>query len=109
MVIEIVLSDFRKMCIAEMKMYYSKQKPTIIHYHKLKDFNSEAFITDLKALFSKSFHEEIIPFETLKKSVNVTLEKYAATKTGYSRAYQAPYMNKKLGKEVIKRSRLRNK
>ena len=32
MVIETELSNFRKMSITAMKMYYSKQKPSIIHY-----------------------------------------------------------------------------
>ena len=34
-------------------MYYSKQKPTIIHYRKFKDFNSDAFIKDLKNIISQ--------------------------------------------------------
>ena len=55
-IIEKGLSDFHKMCVTVMKMYYSKQKPTIIHYHELKDFNNETFIKDLNALLSKSFH-----------------------------------------------------
>ena len=37
MVIETGLSDFHNMCITVMKMCYSKQKPSIIHYHKFKD------------------------------------------------------------------------
>ena len=41
--------------------------------------------------------------------MNVTLEKHAPTKKRYARATQAPYMNKKLSKEIMKRSRLRNK
>ena len=47
---------------------------------------------------------------TLKKElVNVTLKKHAPTKKQYARANQAPYMNKKLSNEIMKRSRLRNK
>ena len=38
-----------------MKVYHSKQKPTIIHCHKLKNFESEAFIKDIKALLSNYF------------------------------------------------------
>ena len=109
MVIETGLSDFHKMCITVMKMYYSKQKPSIIHYRKFKDFNNDAFIKDLKTLLSKSFNEETIPFQALRESVNVTLEKHAPSKARYTRANQAPYMNKKLSKEIMKRSRLRNK
>ena len=40
--------------------------------------------------------------------MNVTLEKHAPTEKGYARANQATYMNKKLSKEIMKRSRLRN-
>ena len=109
MVIETGLSDFHKMCITVMKMYYSKQKPTIIHYRKFKDFNNDSFIKDLQTLLTKSFNEEAIPFQALRESVNVTLEKHAPTKKRYARANQAPYMNKKLSKEIMKRSRLRNK
>ena len=49
MVIETGLSNFHKMCITLMKMYYSKQKP-IIHYRKFKDFNNDSFIKDLQTL-----------------------------------------------------------
>ena len=109
MVIETGLSDFHKMCITVMKMYHSKQKPSIIHYRKFKDFNNDAFIKDLKTLLSKSFNEETIPSQALRDSVNATLEKHAPSKTRYTRANQAPYMNKKSCKEIMKRSRLRNK
>ena len=36
MVIEIGLSDLDKMSIGAIRMYYSKQKSTIIHDRKLK-------------------------------------------------------------------------
>ena len=42
MVIETGLSDFHTMCITVMNMYYSKQKPTTIHYRKFKDFNNDS-------------------------------------------------------------------
>ena len=80
MVIETGLSDFPKMSITVMKMYYSKQKPTIIHYRKLKDFQNDSFIKDLQTVLTKSFNEEAIPFQALRESVNVTLEKHAPTK-----------------------------
>ena len=90
-------------------MYYNKHKPSIIHFHKFKDFNNDAFIKDLKTLLSKSSNEETIPFQALRESVNVTLVKHAPSKTRYIRANQTPYMNKKLSKEIMKRSRPRNK
>ena len=92
-----------------MKMYYSKQKLSIIHYRNFKDFNNNSFIKDFQTLLTKSFNEEAISFRALRESVNVTPEKHASTKKQYARANQAPYMNKKLSKEIMKRSRLRNK
>ena len=89
-----------------MKMCYSKQKPTIIYYRKFKDFNNDSFIKDLQTLLTKSFNGEAIPFQTLRESVNLTLKKHAPTKKRHARATQAPYMNKKLSKEIMKRSRL---
>ena len=41
--------------------------------------------------------------------MNATLEKHAPSKIRCTRANQAPYMNKKLSKEIMKPSRLRNK
>ena len=67
MVIETGLSDFHKMCITVMKMYYSKQNPTIIHYRKFKDFNNHSFINDLQTLLTKSFNEDAIPFQALRE------------------------------------------
>ena len=79
----------------KVKSSFHKHKPSIVHLYKLKDFNNEASIKNLKALLSKSFHEEKVPSEPLKKSVNVTLEKHAPIKTRYSRANQAPDKNKR--------------
>ena len=109
MVIEKGLSDFHKICITVMKMYCSKQKPSITHYRKFKDFNNDGFINDFKTLLLKSFNEETIPFQALRESVNLTLEKHAPSKARYTRANQVPYMNKKLSTEIMKRSCLRNK
>ena len=73
-----------------MKMCYIKQKPTIIHYRKLKDFNNDAFIKDLRVFLQKSFQEKIVPFEALRRSVNVILKNHALTKARYGIANQAP-------------------
>ena len=42
MVINTVLSDFHKLYITVMKIYYSKQKSHIIHQGKFKDFNNDS-------------------------------------------------------------------
>ena len=41
--------------------------------------------------------------------MNITLDKHAPLMKRYIRANQFPFINKKLSKEIMKRSRLRNK
>ena len=96
MVIETGLSDVHKMCVT-------------LHYHKFKNLNNDAFLKDLKEILALPCNEKTIPDPKLRESVNITLEKHATSKTRYMRATQAPYMNKKLSKEIMKRSRLRNR
>ena len=58
---------------------------------------------------SKLCNQQNVPFKILKESVNITFDKHAPLKKRYVRANQSPFMNKKLSKEIMKRSRLRNK
>ena len=109
MLFETGLSDFHKMSVTVMKMYYAKQKPSIVHYRKFKNFCNDSFIKDTELLLSKLCDQQNVPFKILKESVNITLDKHAPLKKRYVRANQSPFMNKKLSKEIMKRSRLRNK
>ena len=103
------LSNFHKMSVTVMKMYYAKQKPSIVHYRKFKDFCNDSFIKHTELLLSKLCDQQNVPFKILKESVNITLDKNAPSKKRYVRANQSPFMNKKLSKKIMKRSRLRNK
>ena len=61
---------------------------------------------------SKLQSEQNVPFKTLKEAVNITVAKHAPLKKILEVAHQFqqfPFMNKKLSKEIMKRSRLRNK
>ena len=42
MVIETGLSDFHKMSDTVMKMYYTKQKPSIVHNSNFKNFSNDS-------------------------------------------------------------------
>ena len=48
-------------------------------------------------------------FSLNNPSVNITLDKHAPLRKIYVRTNQSPFMNKTLNKEIIRRSRLRNK
>ena len=79
-VFETGLSDFHKMSVTVMKMYYAKQKPSVVHYRKFKDFSNDSFIKDTELLLSKLCDQQNIPFKILKESVNITLDKHAPLK-----------------------------
>ena len=53
--------------------------------------------------------QQNVSFKILKESVNITLDKHAPLKKRYVRANQSPFLNKKLSKEIMKRSHLKNK
>ena len=108
-VIETELPEFHKMCATVMKMYYNKQKPSIGHYHKFKNFWNDTLIKDVKTALSKFYSEQYVPFKTLNESVNITFDKRAPLMKRYIRGNQFPFMNKRISKEIMKRSCLRNK
>ena len=83
MTIETGLSDFHKMAILVMKIFYKKQKPNIIRYHNYKNFNNELFINFVEELTSK--YNEPLKFEYFKNIVDKILEKHAPMKKRFVR------------------------
>ena len=72
-VIETGLSDFYKMSLTVMKLFYKKQKPKILQYRKYKDFSNEAFIDGLESALPR-FSQ--ISFGTFKSTVENILQKF---------------------------------
>ena len=105
-VIETGLSDFHKMSLTVMKVFYNKQKPKIIQYRKYTGFSNEAFMHELESALAR-FSQ--ISFGTFKSTVDNILQKHAPIKKRYVRANQASFINSKIHKEVMRRTRLRNK
>ena len=69
-VFETGLSDFHKMSVTVMKMYYAKQKPSIVHYRKFKDFCNDSFIKDTELLLSKLCDQQNVPFKIATKRIS---------------------------------------
>ena len=46
--IEAGLSDFHKMVVDVIKMYFPKRKPQVIRYRKYKGFHNETFLDTLR-------------------------------------------------------------
>ena len=63
MVFETGLSDFHKMSATFMKMYYTKQKPSMVPYRKFKNCCNDSFIKDTELLLSKLCEQQIVPLE----------------------------------------------
>ena len=96
------MSDFHKICVTVTKMYYFRQKPSVITYKKLKKFSNIVFRKDLEEHLTKFEHFDNIPSNLFKETVNIILEKHAPTKKKYVRANQAPFITKTLSKELMK-------
>ena len=90
MVTETELSDFGKMSVTVMKMYQTKQKPSIIHYRKFKNFCNDSFLKDIEILLPKLRNQQNVPFKILKELVSITLEKPS------KKRYVRPFLKKKL-------------
>ena len=58
MTIETGLSHFLKLSLMVMKVFYKKQKPNnIIKYRSYRNFDNEAFISNLGVAFSEIYNE----------------------------------------------------
>ena len=71
MVFEAGLSDFHKIAAAVMTMYYTKQKLSIVHYRKFKNFCNDSFIKDTELPVSKLCNQQYVPFKILKKPQSI--------------------------------------
>ena len=103
-VFETVLSDFHLLTVTEFKMGFQKLKPQVITYRNYKHFNNDRFPADIKTC---GFDAKDI--NSFKETILSVFNKYAPIKKKYIRANEAPFMTKNLHKEIMKRSRLRNK
>ena len=89
MVIETGLSDFHKMSLTVMKVFYKKQKPNIITHRSYKHFDNEAFLTDIQNHLSEEYDQNPdLTFSTFKRSICNILELHAPLKKRYVRANQ---------------------
>ena len=108
--VETGLSDFHKMTLTVMKVFYKKQKPNIVTYRNYKHFSNEAFMLDVKnSIIQMTSENNDLEFDRLKTALDEAIQRHAPIKKRYVRANQVPFINKKINKEIMKRSRLRNK
>ena len=108
--IETGISDFHKMVVTVMKTRYEKQKAKTIQYRNYKHFHEQSFNFELSNELMKidinNAFNEIKAFNEIFFKV---LDKHAPKKQKYIRANNSIYTTKAIRKEILHRSRLRNK
>ena len=87
MTLETGLSDFHKMTLTVMKVFYKKQKPTIITYRSYKNFSNEVFMADFQNRISQVTSENNdLEFDIFEAVLNQAIQKQAPIKQRYVRA-----------------------
>ena len=80
-VIETCLSDFHKMLLTVLKIFYKKQRTDIFRYRNYRNFDNELFMNDVEKSISRVHcHNQFLDFETFKKKVDFILEKHGPLK-----------------------------
>ena len=105
MTMETGISDFHKMVITVLKIFYKKQKPKIIHYRNYKTFNAN--------LFKEELNNELLnidinnaEFVELTSTVLAVLDRHAPIKRKYIHANNSAFMTKELRAVIMQRSKL---
>ena len=86
-------------------IYFQKIRPRIIIYRSYRDFSNERFIVSL----INNFANNDDGLKTFCKTTMNALNSFAFIKKESARDNQMPLMTKNLSKEIMTRSRLRNK
>ena len=98
------------MTLTVMKVFYKKQKTNIVAYRNYKHFSNEAFMLDVKnSIIQVTSENNDLEIDRFKAALDEAIQRHAPIKKRYVRANQAPFINKKINKEIMKRSSLRNK
>ena len=89
-----------------MKLKYNKLRPKKIIYRPLKDMNLDVYMNDIQKGLSKI---PIGDFSAFNNVINYVTDQHAPTKTKLVRGNDKPFMTKQFRKEIMKRTRLKNK
>ena len=107
--IESGLSDFHNMIVTVFKTTFQKRAPTLIRYRNYSKLNDEFFRSELSNELLLNCDLRTIKYEDFHYIFMNVLNKHAPLKTKIIRSNNVPFMNKNLRKQVMTRSRLKNK
>ena len=104
------LSDCHKMVITSFRSFFSRAPPRDIIYRSYQKFNSQNFLDDLNSNLNQAENSSgIVSYEKLTQIFKQTIQTHAPLKKRRIRGNQAPFMTKELSKQIMKRSRYKNK
>ena len=109
-VLETEVSGFHLMTVAVMRKTFKKMPPKVINYRSHRDFSNETYIVVRINNFSiEVFVKNNDGLKKFCKPTMDTLNYFSPIKKKYARGNQMSFMTKNLSKEIMTRSRLRNK
>ena len=98
------------MTLTVMRKSFKKLNPRVINCRSYKHFSNEVFRESLLGKLSQqTFVNNDYGFEKFCNITLKTLDKHAPRKENHARGNQMSFMRKDLSKNIMKRSRLRNK
>ena len=103
-VFETGMSDHHLMVYTMLKSTYTKLEPKILKNRSYKDFYEEYFLNDLQHGLSNNGN-----FNDFNNTFKEILNNHAPIKQAKVRGNTKPHINKTIRKEIMKRSRLKNK
>ena len=106
-IIKAGISDFHKMVMAALKVYFKIKGSSVIQYCDYKNFSNSKFRNDVLNEMIR-FKIEISRLDIFVNTVIKVLRENAPVKKRYARENEAPFMNKVLKKTIMKRSQLRD-
>ena len=104
------LSDFHKLVITIFRSTFIKFPPKSIRQRSYKSFNKQNFVHELdQKLIKGDIYKTDDSYSKLTEIFSEVLQKRAPTKSKTIRENQAPFMNKKLSKIIMSKSRIKSK
>ena len=108
--IETGLSNFHKMIVSVLKIYFQKREAKFINYRDYRNFSKEDFRQQvLKDILKATQHCDIVSYESFFSIFQRALDSRASKKPTYVRSNHSPFINKTILKAIMDRSRLGNK
>ena len=108
--IETGLSNFHKMTVTALKIYFQKREAKVINYRDYRNFSNEEFRQKvLKGILEATQIGGIVSYKPFLSICHRALDSRARKKQQYVRSNHSPFINKTILRAIMDRSRLRNK